>query len=50
VRSIIPQAHEYDEAEKFPVPIFNAAFELGLMNVELPEAYGGLGSAPSTAA
>ena len=40
---IIPAAHEYDEAEKFPIPVFNAAFELGLMNVELPEAYGGLG-------
>jgi hypothetical protein len=40
---IIPQAHEYDESEKFPVDIFNAAFELGLMNVEVPEAYGGLG-------
>jgi len=40
---IIPAAHEYDEAEKFPTPVFNAAFELGLMNVELPEQYGGLG-------
>jgi acyl-CoA dehydrogenase len=39
---IIPQAHEYDESEQFPLPIFRAAFELGLLNVELPEAYGGL--------
>ncbi|HEY8379327.1 MAG TPA: acyl-CoA dehydrogenase family protein [Nannocystis sp.] len=41
--SIIPVAHEYDESEKFPLDVFKAAFDLGLMNVEIPEAYGGLG-------
>jgi len=41
--SIIPAAHDYDESEKFPLDIFRAAFDLGLMNVEVPEAYGGLG-------
>jgi DNA-binding NarL/FixJ family response regulator len=41
--TIIPNAHEYDEKEEFPLPIFQAAFDLGLMNVEMPEAYGGLG-------
>jgi acyl-CoA dehydrogenase len=41
--TIIPNAHEYDEKEEFPLPIFQAAFDLGLMNVEIPEAYGGLG-------
>ena len=41
--SIIPVAGEYDEREEFPTPIFEAAFELGLMNAEFPEAYGGLG-------
>ena len=40
---IIPRAHEFDESEQFPLEIFKAAFDLGLMNVELPEAYGGLG-------
>lgn len=40
---IIPVAHEYDESEKFPTDVFQAAFEAGLMNVEVPEAYGGLG-------
>lgn len=40
---IIPVAGEYDESEKFPVEIFQKAFELSLMNVEIPEAYGGLG-------
>lgn len=41
--TIIPQAHHYDEREEFPIPIFQSAYELGLMNVEIPEAYGGLG-------
>ncbi len=41
--SIIPVAHEYDESEKFPMDVFQKAFDVGLMNVELPEAYGGLG-------
>ena len=40
---IIPVAGEYDELEKFPVEIFREAWELGLMNVEIPDAYGGLG-------
>jgi acyl-CoA dehydrogenase len=40
---IIPVAGEYDEQEKFPVEIFREAWELGLMNVEIPETYGGLG-------
>jgi acyl-CoA dehydrogenase len=40
---IIPAAHEYDETETFPVDIFEQAWELGLMNVEIPEEYGGLG-------
>ena len=41
--TVVPQAHHYDEKEEFPTPIFQAAWDLGLMNVELPEAYGGLG-------
>ena len=40
---IIPVATELDEEEKFPTDIFEAAWELGLMNLEIPEAYGGLG-------
>ena len=40
---IIPHVHEWDEAEKFPIEAFKEAWELGLMNVEVPEAYGGLG-------
>lgn len=40
---IIPVAHDYDEKEQFPLEVFQGAFDLGLMNVEIPEAYGGLG-------
>jgi acyl-CoA dehydrogenase len=40
---IIPVAGEYDESGEMPLPVFEAAWELGLMNVEIPEAYGGLG-------
>ncbi len=40
---VIPVAAEYDESGQMPLPVFQAAFELGLMNVEIPEAYGGLG-------
>jgi acyl-CoA dehydrogenase len=41
--TIIPVAHDCDEEERFPTEVFEAAWELGLMNVEIPEAYGGLG-------
>jgi acyl-CoA dehydrogenase len=40
---LIPNATEWDRKEEFPIPVFKAAWELGLMNVELPEAYGGVG-------
>ncbi|MCH9680142.1 MAG: acyl-CoA dehydrogenase family protein [Deltaproteobacteria bacterium] len=40
---IIPVAAEYDEKGEHPDKVFEAAWELGLMNVEVPEAYGGLG-------
>lgn len=40
---IIPFAAEWDEHAAFPLDTFEAAWNLGLMNVEVPEAYGGLG-------
>jgi acyl-CoA dehydrogenase len=40
---VIPHAAEWDEHETFPTETFRSAWELGLMNVEVPEAYGGLG-------
>ena len=39
---IIPVAGKYDESGEFPTELFQQAWELGLMNVEVPEAYGGL--------
>ena len=42
-QKIIPNATEWDRREEFPLPVFKEAWELGLMNVELPEAYGGVG-------
>lgn len=42
-KEIIPRAGHYDETGEFPREIFKKAFETGLMNVEIPEAYGGLG-------
>lgn len=40
---IIPQAGELDQKGEFPTEICRKAWELGLMNVEVDEAYGGLG-------
>lgn len=40
---IIPVAGEYDERGEMAMDVLQAAWELGLMNVEIPEAYGGLG-------
>ena len=39
---IVPVAGKYDESGEFPTDVFHEAWELGLMNVEVPEAYGGL--------
>ncbi len=43
VERIAPLAGDYDESGEFPLPVFRQAFDIGLMNVEIPEAYGGLG-------
>ncbi len=37
-----PVAQEHDEEHKFPHAIIEQAFELGLLNMTIPEAYGGL--------
>ena len=42
-KEIIPRAAHFDETGEFPREIFKKAWETGLMNVEIPEAYGGLG-------
>jgi len=43
VEEIIPKAAHYDREEKFPEEICKKAWELGLMNFEVPKEYGGLG-------
>ncbi len=42
-KEIIPKAAGFDESGEFPRDILKRAWETGLMNVEVPEAYGGLG-------
>jgi acyl-CoA dehydrogenase len=40
---MMPKAAEYDLSMKYPTEVFNAAWELGLVNSHIPEAYGGPG-------
>ncbi len=42
-KEVIPRAAHHDETGEFPRDIFKKAWETGLMNIEIPEAYGGLG-------
>ncbi|MCY4021173.1 MAG: acyl-CoA dehydrogenase family protein [Chloroflexi bacterium] len=42
--NIIPVAAEYDEQAKFPEEIFHKARELGIVNMLVPEEYGGVGA------
>ena len=42
-KDVIPKAGHWDETGEFPKDVFKRAWETGLMNIEIPEAYGGLG-------
>jgi acyl-CoA dehydrogenase len=42
-KEIVPEAARLDETETFPTDICRRGWETGLMNCEIPEAYGGLG-------
>ena len=42
-REVEPQAAAHDRAERFNLPLFRKAGELGLLGVTLPEEYGGAG-------
>ena len=42
-KEIIPKAGHWDETGEFPRELFKKAFETGLMNIEIPDVYGGLG-------
>jgi alkylation response protein AidB-like acyl-CoA dehydrogenase len=43
LKAIKPHVMEWDEKQQFPVEIFHAMGELGMMGVLVPEAYGGSG-------
>jgi acyl-CoA dehydrogenase len=43
VNEIRPVSAEYDQNSTFPREVINKAWELGLMNTSIPEAYGGAG-------
>jgi len=47
---IMPFAHEYDEKEELPWHIVQKAHEVGLMNLSVPDKYGGQGLDPLTEA
>lgn len=40
---IVPKAAEFDRTGDYPHEIFKKAWELGLLNTHIPEAYGGMG-------
>jgi acyl-CoA dehydrogenase len=40
-REIATVASQYDRTAEFPWPIFNAAFDVGLINLSVPREYGG---------
>lgn len=45
-KEIIPVAAEYDEKCIFPDEIFHKARELGIVNMNIPAEYGGVGATP----
>ena len=40
---VIPNAPHYDKTGEYPWDIIKKAHEIGLMNLHIPEAYGGMG-------
>ncbi|MBI4861699.1 MAG: acyl-CoA dehydrogenase family protein [Candidatus Riflebacteria bacterium] len=42
-KEIVPKARHHDQTGEFPKEILKKAWELGLMNLHIPEEYGGLG-------
>ena len=40
---IRPDVKKYDESQEFPIEIFKALGEMGLLGILVPEAYGGAG-------
>ena len=48
-KEIVPKAAYHDDTGEYLMEICRQAWELGLMNTHIPEEYGGLASASSTA-
>lgn len=42
-REMLPQAQKYDQSMEYPWPVIEKAFQQGLLNVLIPEKFGGLG-------
>jgi acyl-CoA dehydrogenase len=42
-KEVSPRAPHHDQTGEFPMEICRQAWEIGLMNTHIPEAYGGLG-------
>lgn len=43
LKEIMPLAEEYDQSGDFPWPVVRKAQQVGMMNLNIPEAYGGPG-------
>jgi len=43
-KEIMPKAEHYDRVNEWPWEIFQKALEIGLVNLNVPEAYGGMGA------
>ncbi|MFX0115098.1 MAG: acyl-CoA dehydrogenase family protein [Candidatus Hodarchaeota archaeon] len=43
IKEIIPVSRKYDNSGEFPFEVYHKAFELGLMNLNIPPEYGGPG-------
>lgn len=43
-KEIMPKAEHYDRSGEFPMDIMHKAREVGLVNLNIPEEYGGLGA------
>ena len=43
-KEIVPVAEHYDTSGEYPWPVLQKAMDLGLMNLNIPEEYGGPGT------
>jgi len=43
LQEVLPVAWYYDEKDDIPMPVIRKAFDAGIMNIDIPAAYGGLG-------